>query len=350
MPMPTSTEQIRQAVQRNCHIADARHAADLGMCSYLMRMREYYRWEKGIALGAQLPRDDVGNWLSAREALWETLADAAYGEVEIDGDRYDPFDAESINEALEPRGLVYSSGLVHGLKAHFFLGQLARREAAHDGFSLRVADRELARGLSAPPAMILGSTIFVRRESLRRMLWEKLDIWRWNRADNALARAFAAYDFDADLDAALSRMTDDEVSAATEHEIGEFQAGQMLGEDWNRMLVDLADTPAELMARAVRDHIADCARTLPVLTRERRQSSVHFFFGNLSGMRKEIFPGLHAAYAEWLPDADYELLAAVAEVGREHWRSLATEMLELHRAYGEKAAKPIARLVKENYL
>lgn len=348
--MPSSTEQIRHAVQRNCNIADARHAADLGMCSYLMRMREYYRWEKGIALGAQLPRDDVGNWLSAREALWEGLADAAYGELEIDGERYDPFDAEAINAALEARGLVYSAGLVHGLKAHFFLGHLARKEAPHCGFSVRVADRELARGLSAPPAMILGSTIFIRRESLRRMLWEKLDVWRWSRADSALARAFAAYDFEHDLDAALTRMTDDEVAAATEHEIGEFQAGQLLGDDWNRMLVDVADTPAELMARAVRDHIADCARTLPTLARDRRASSVHFFFGNLSGMRKEIFPGLQAAYAEWLPGADYEPLAAIAEVGREHWRGLATEMLELHRAYGDRAAKPIARLVEANYL
>jgi hypothetical protein len=348
--MSSTTEQIRQAVQRNCHIADARHAADLGMCSYLMRMREYYRWEKGIALGAQLSRDDVGTWLSAREALWEGLADASYAELEIDGACYDPFDAEAINEALETRGLVYSSGLVHGLKAHFFLGHLARKEEPHDGFSVRVAGRELARGLSAPPAMIRGNTIFIRRESLRRMLWEKLDIWRWSRAENALARAFAAYDFDTDLDAALTRMTDDEVSAATEHEIGEYEAGQLLGEDWNRMLVDVADTPAELMARAVRDHMADCARTLPVLTRARRESSVHFFFGNLSGMRKEIFPGLHAAYAEWLPDADYEPLAAIADVGREHWRALAGEMLELHRAYGERAAKPIARLVKENYL
>jgi hypothetical protein len=348
--MTSTTDQIRQAVQRNCHIADARHAADLGMCSYLLRMREYYRWEQGIALGAPLARDDVGNWLSAREALWETLADAAYGALEIDGEHFDPFDAEAVNVALEPRGLVYSSGLVHGLKAHFFLGHLVRKEEPLDGFSVRVADRELARGLSAPPAMIRGSTIFIRRESLRRMLWEKLDVWRWSRAENALARAFAAYDFETDLDAALTRMTDDEVSAATEHEIGEFQAGQLLGDAWNRMLVDVADTPAELMARAVRDHIADCARTLPTLARDRRASSVHFFFGNLSGMRKEIFPGLHAAYAEWLPDADYEPLAAIADVGREHWRGLAEEMLELHRAYGERAAKPIGRLVKENYL
>ncbi len=343
-------ERLRSEVQRNCHIADARHAGDLGMCTYLMRMREYYRWEKGLALGERLENDAVGDWLSQRETLWAELSDCDYAPLAVDGGRFEPFDAEAINHALEPHGLVYSAGLVHGAKAHFFLGQLERREDPAGGFSLRVADRELARGLSAPPAMLQGRTIFVRRESLRRMLWEKLEMWRWSRADNGFARAFAAYDFDGDLHGSLARMTEAEVAAAVEHEIGEFEAGQLLGEDWNAMLLDVAGTPAELMARAVRDHLADCSRTLPALTKARRESSLHFYFGNLTGMRREIFPGLLAAYREWLPAADYEPLQAIASVGREHWSVLAMEMLDLHRACGGGAAQPIARLVKENYL
>ena len=343
-------ERLSSAVQRNCHIADARHAGDLGMCTYLMRMREYYRWEKGLALGERLENDAVGNWLSERENLWAALCECDYAPLEVDGGRFDPFETEAINRALEAHGLVYSAGLMHGAKAHFFLGQLERREDPAEGFALRVSDRELARGLSAPPAMQQGRTIFVRRESLRRLLWEKLEMWRFSRADNGLARAFASYDFEGDLHGALARMTDAEVAAAVEHEIGEFEAGRLLGDDWNAMLLDLAGTPAELMARAVRDHIADCSRTLPMLIRTRRESSLHFYFGNLSGMRREVFPGLLAAYREWLPAADYEPLQAIASVGREHWLVLAREMLDLHRACGGGVAQPIARLVKENYL
>ena len=348
--MVSFVEQLRSEVQRNCHIADARHAADLGMCTYLMRMREYYRWEKGLPLGERLENDAVGDWLSEREALWAELAERDYAALQIGDREFDPFDAEPINAALERHELVYSAGLMHGAKAHFFLGHLERREDPADGFSLRVSDRELARGLSAPPAMQQGRTIFVRREALRRMLWEKLEIWRWSRADNGFARAFAAYDFDGDLHGALEQMTDAEVAAAVEHEIGEFEAGRLLGEDWNAMLLDVAGTPAELMARAVRDHIADCMRTLPMLTKGRQETSLHFYFGNLTGMRKEIFPGLQAGYRECLVGGDCEPLQAIAEVGREHWLGVAREMLGLHRAFGTGSAQPIARLVRENYL
>jgi DNA topoisomerase IA len=51
--------------------------------------------------------------------------------------------------------------------------------------------------------MTLGASIFLRRESLRRLLWEKLESWRWSRPDNALGRAFACYDFEGDLEESL---------------------------------------------------------------------------------------------------------------------------------------------------
>jgi len=348
--MDIDRERLRAEVQRNCHVADARHAGDLGMCTYLMRMREYFRWERGLDFTAKLSNEEVGEWLDRREALWAGLAETDYAPLEIGGRRFDPFDAEGVNAMLEPAGLVYSAGLVHGAKAHFFLGVLTRGAEGEEGFSLRVSDRELARGLSAPPAMQQGRTIYVRRESLRRMLWEKLETWRWSRADNGFARAFAIYDFDHDLAASLDRMTESEVDAAIEHEIGEYQAERLLGPAWSDMLMDLAGTPAELMARAVRDHLADCARTLPMLARTRRAGSLHFYFGNLAGMRGEIFPGLVAAYREWLAGGDYEPLLAIAEVGREHWSSLGREMLDLHRAGPSDAARAIARLIGANVL
>lgn len=64
------------AVQHNCDISDARHGADYSLCVYLMKMREYYRWEQRLPYGAALEKDAVGNWLQAREQLWEALEDA----------------------------------------------------------------------------------------------------------------------------------------------------------------------------------------------------------------------------------------------------------------------------------
>jgi hypothetical protein len=330
------------AVQHNCDIADARHGSDLGMCTYLLKMRELYRWKHGLPLGAPLGRDDVGAWLSARESHLESLERADFREVVVDGQPIDPFDAESINSALAALGLVYSAGLVHGGKPHFFLAELEGEQQADNGFVLRVSGRELARCLNAPPAMTRGSTIFLRREALRRYLWEKYESWAWSRAHNAMARALACYPFDKALDEALDAMTAAEMAVIAAHERGEYQAGQDLGEGWERMLLDLCQTPAELMARAVRDHLADCTHTLPMLIEEGRDASLHLFIANLGAMRKQLFPSLLAAYEEWLASGDRTVLAVLIQHGVEHWRETARHILELHGRYGERAAKMIA--------
>jgi len=347
--MSHTLESLTLAVQRNCHIADARHGADYTLCVYLMKMREYYRWEKGLGYAEHLAKEEVGEWLMRREMLWESLSEADLEPLELDGTRYDPFDCESVNKALLPHGLVYSGGYGSSGRPHFFLGRLMRQERP-DGLSVLVSDHELARDLAAPPGMSGGQTIFIRRESLRRMLWEKLENWRWSRADNALGRALAHYDFEGDLDGALDAMTDAETDTVLWHELGECRAGQRLGEAWGEMLMDLSATPAELMARAVRDHLSDCLTTLPELLGNGREASIHFFAGSLLGMRKEIFPGLLEAYNAWAAGAGPQPLLEISEAGRAHWEGVAREMLALHEGIGPEAAGPIVELVRRSYL
>lgn len=346
----TTPQSLIDSVRLNCHIADARHGSDYGMCTYLMKMREFYRWEHGLPFGAHLGKEEVGDWLVAREALWSDVAEREFSPVRV-GDRdFDAFDSAAINTALVPFGLVYSAGLMYGARPHFFLGELETREAPVDGFELWLSGRELARCLNSPPAMNAGRSIFLRRESLRRYLWEKLESWRWNRPANAFARALACYPFDDDVEAALDAMTDNELAAAREHEIGEYLAGQRLGHRWNDMLLDLAHTPAELMARAVRDHLADCTRTLPMLADANRMPSIHFFAGNLSAMRKQLFPAFEAVYRQWAVDNEPEPLRRIARQGAAHFASLAADMIALHRAHGPQAAARIAERVEANVL
>ena len=348
--MPEFLDNLTRAVQHNCHVADARHAADLGMCTYLLKMREYFRWEKGLGFHDRLASDEVGEWLSTREAHWETLLDADFEPIRIEAREYDPFDADAINEALEPLKLVYSGGLIGAGKPHFFLARLERVDKPSQSVAIRVCNTELARGLSAPPAMTREHTIFLRREALRRYLWERMEIWRWQSPKNALARAFAVYDFENDLDGALDRMTEIELQTVLHHEIGEVEATRLLGEEWHDMLRGLLGTPAELMARAVRDYIADCLSTLPHLVRQGEAAPVHFFIGALSNMRKDIFPGLIKAYEEWEREGDFEPFTSLAGVGWVHWSRVAAQMMGLYRLHGHEASGPIAELVNDSRL
>lgn len=347
--MNTSLQQLCEAVQTNCHISDARQGADYGLCAYLMKMREYFRWEQGLGFEAPLQKDAVGDWLTEREALWNSLADEEFVPVPLAGESFDPFEVDAINAELEPLGLVYSAGYGAKNKPLFFLGHLERREQPGT-VSVWVSGRELARDLTSPAAMNQGERIFIRRESFRRLLWEKLETWRWHRPDNALGRAFACYDFENALESSLDAMVEQELSAVLLHEQGEYQVGCEVGERWNGMVMDLVHTPAELMARAIRDHWADCLVTLPELIQQSDAASIHFYVGGLGGMRKMLFPSLQQAYEQWSENGDWQLLQQAAVQGLDHWSGLANELLGLHKSHGQATAKPIKELVEGRYL
>lgn len=343
--MTFNPESLIAQVQHNCHITDARHGTDFGLCTYLMKMREYYRWEKALPYTEKLDKDAVGDWLTEREDLWDELAEDDYRPLELDGQVFDPFAAEQVNEQLAGSGLMYSAGLVQGGRPQFFLTELDGRERGADGFDLWVGRRELARGLYAPPAMTRGRSVFLRRDALKQLMWEKYESWLWSRPDNALGRAVAAYPFLDDVDLALELMTVDEMMVVKAHEVGEYRIGQQLGGTWEELLMDVLGTPAELMLRAVRDHWADSLETLPLLLSwPAGHPSVHTFVGNLGNMRKSLAPGLLQAYEAWR-EGNAEPLSAWVDDGQLHWQAVAEQALEVYAADKTRLAERIAALV-----
>ena len=332
-------EQTVATVQKNCHISDAQFAGDYTLCIFLLKMREFYRWENRLPYGGALPRDEVGRWMQARERLWEELESSPFEPLVIDDRSFDPFDTAGINRALLPRGYVYSAGYGRFSKPHFFLATL-RDSSERDGVRIHVAAREYARDIVAPPAMLLDGVIYLRQESLRRYLWERVEEWRWNRGSDSMARAVEHYDFDADVEAALDRMTDVETESVILHELGEARAEQLLGERWAAMLAELSRSRVEIMVRAVRDLLADCLSTLPGLLRRGEPAALHFFFANLTGMRRHLFPEALDSYRRWT-EGDPRALPQLAEAGAARWLDVAREILDLHARFGAEAVAPI---------
>lgn len=341
-------EQHREliaTVQHNCHIADARHAGDYTLCVYLLKMREFYRWEAGVSFQQILASDTVGNWLTRREALWNELDEQDYAPLTLDGNVYDPFDNETINAHLNPQGLVYSAGYGRRCRPLFFLAEL-EQTIEQDGCTILVAGRELARDVEAPPAMNQGRQIFIRRESLRRLLWEKVEEWRWNGGDSPLERAIACYDVDNAPEAALDAMAANETAMILAHEIGEIKAGQILDDTaWQTLLFALPPSHADIMLRAVRDLLADCLHTLPELLARNQAASIHFYIGNLSAMRKQLAPELLAAYRHWHETGNNSRIAAYANWGKQHWATIGKAALTLFATHGLEALKPIETLI-----
>ena len=336
------------AVQANCHIADAHHATDLPLCIYLLQMREFYRWERGLALGAELCRAAVGEWLSQREALWADVEARPFVPLPLGGRLFDPQDADTLNAELMPSGFVYGAGLLAAERPTFFLARLQRVQPRADGLQLQVADRELARGLFAPPAALAnGHTIVLRRESLARWLWEKFEAFSLRRADGpfkALIETYALHGSEAFV-AALPRLVDELCETLLLHELGEHRAGQWLEPGWAAMRLALNQRRTELHVRAVRDHIADLEVTLPDLVQRNARGPLHFWFANFEGVRAHLFPSLRSAYVAWCNGDSGEALSRAARVGAVHFRSLAEQVLVLHGQSGGRATADIDRLL-----
>lgn len=340
---------IVNAVQTNCHISDAQFAGDLTLCTFLLKMRELYRWENDLPFTREMPKAAIGDWMNEREKLWEGVETAAYVPLPLPGGEADPFEVDIINRTLAPAGYIYSGGYGRACKPHFFLANLSRQEE-RNGFKVFVSDCEYARDLDAPPGMMLGDTVFVRTEALRRWLWERYEEWTWNKRNAALGRALHWHGFDRDTEGdterALEAMTETETESVILHEIGEARAGAELGEPWSAMLADLMRGRAEIMARAVRDIYADCLSTLPGLLERGEPAAIHFYFANFIGMRRKLFPELAAAYEYWVQEGDLAPLRQIAAAGRQQWLDKAMALLALHREQGDAASKAIEALLE----
>ena len=339
---------LRHAVQTNCHIADARHAQDLSLCTFLLQMREFHRWERGLPLDAPLVRADVGAWIARRESLWAELEAREFVALPIGGSQpvHPPFDVDAVNAALQAQGLVYGAGWESAQRPTFFLADLIeRRHLDAEGLVVQVCGREWARGLAAPPAVLSGDTIVLRRESMARWLWEKFEVFGLKRADGPFKAVARAYGLERDFIGGLPRLLDEQAETLILHEIGEHRAGRRLGPAWGEIRLGLDDRRSELLLRAVRDHLADLGTTLPALIERGDAVSLHFWFAGYDGLRRLLFPGLAGAYRAWCEGDDGAALQQACAAGACHFDDLAGEVLELHLEHGSAAHRHISALL-----
>ena len=328
--------QLVSAVQHNCDVSDARFAGDYGLCTFLLKMREYYRWENELPFSRALPKNELGEWLASREKHWDAIESEAFHRLPLGLGDADPLAADAANRELLARGLVYGAGFGRYLKPVFFLGKLLRIEQCGD-FTVLVSSCEYARELAAPPAMLQGRTIYLRQESVRRYLWEKIEEWQWRKQGGAMARALAGCGFAADPDAALARLAEHASEAMVRHELGEAMAGELLGDAWTELSNAVARTRHEAPVRAIRDLLADSLSTLPALLQSANLPALHVYFATYDSPRRELFPQALEAYADLVQGGAADSLWRAAREGQERWLATARHLAALGAEAREKA-------------
>ncbi len=341
-------EPLIQSVQFNCDLSDREFATDYTICIYLIRMREYYRWAHDIAPNQPLEQSALMEWVSDTEKHWADLEADDFQSLELDGQQYSPFDISAINQTLHPMGLTYSAGYGRFSKPIFMLAELESVEQ-NEQHSLVIAGKELARELAAPPATMQARSILIRSEAVARLIWDLLEEWQWKKPDNAMAEVVKYYEFERQPERALAQASLDQREVLILHELGELVAEDLVAPQWNELLSD-NHQHRHLFARAVRDYLADCVSTLPGLLSEDNIPCLHFYFANLTPMRKTMFPSLTQAYQKWREGGSAMLLKHAIQTGQDHWLKIANQLTDEYISDQPVSDQPLAHYLERHAL
>lgn len=257
-------DDLAAQVARNCLAADARRWGYFSLCGLLLRLRDLYKREAGLPPWARLETAAVLSWVGEREAAWAALEEGGLEQLRVGDRETDPFNEEAVNALLLPAGAFYAAG--HGPGGHplFVLGEVVGRRDT-GGVEVFVLGRELAHDLVPVPAMCRPGRIVARRSAALGHLWAALEEAAGAREPGPAADAVAgaggslpALIADPEAHAALlDSLAAMQLEMAIRHELGELAEDRRGGGRWEALLLRTCGTRAELLARALKDALAD---------------------------------------------------------------------------------------------
>lgn len=306
----TDNNLIEQ-VQRNCDISDAKFWGIYTICGFLLRMRELFRFRSGLKPWEPISPKDISPWLEERHNLWQGLEDSDYMPITINGIKYAAFDSESINNVLNPEGLVYGAGFGIHMKPVFYLAKIISINTI-EGIKVITSGVEFARDLSLHPAMLQSKTILARRYITETLIWEKFEEFLSGRK-GPLSEAFMSYGLRRDIEPmnvedSIRAISDEELSIYIFHEIGEAFENERLPL-WPEMLAHARGRASSIL-RAIKDSIADTSEKgmLKAIIDRKKEGSLGFYISFLSGLRGVILKPIREAYSEFLKKRDWLLI------------------------------------------
>jgi hypothetical protein len=339
-PSVMNREELTKQVIRNCTISDARYAGYYSVCGLALRMRDLYKWEKGMEPWQEEDPTVMLEWIGRKEGEWETFAEEDFRPMTIQDGVYDPFDTKGINAVLEPENLFYGAGYLHSLKPSFFLAHLDEKKTL-DGSSVCVLGREMARDLLVVPALSQEDCVIIRKDAAELFLWNQIFFIK-KSGRQALAFALGTYgvkdDDYAELKRNFHRISAEEIESYLHHEIGEIRETLFDRQVWRDLVAMYAHTPVELLARAVKDLLADTNEfgKLNYIAREKKEASLAFHVAFLDGVRKQLFPEIVAAFKAFAESGDWRPVEEAVTAGYERGQEIAREMISLYREGRER--------------
>ncbi len=311
-------DRIVNQILQNCCICDSRHAGLYSVCGLALRLRDLYKWENGLDPWIEKDSSEILEWIGNKEEEWDRMASEDFVEITILGTPYGAFDAPGINAVLEPHGLFYGAGYAYGARPTFFLATLEDKKEI-EGCPVYILGRELARDLLTLPALSQDDSIFIRKESARLFLWNQMFFLKKSGRDAlrfALENCGVKGQDLGELRQNLTRISEGEIETYIYHEIGGIKDPVFDPDTWREIIAAFPHTPIELLARTVKDLLADTNEygTLRHITRARKTTSLGLYVAFLDGLRKELSADLIEAFRHFTRTRNWQSIEqAIAE-------------------------------------
>ena len=301
-----------QDIQHNCDISDARDHGIYSMCTMVLKLRNLYKWEKGLEPWEEPASADLLDWIEAKENYWATIALESFRPLSSNGKTMAPLDLEEINGALNDNTLLYGAGYGRSMKAIFFLAEKLE-ERMSKGCPVIVLGKEQAREMASPFAMVQDGQIIIRRESLRFFFWDQIQEIH-SSCRSSLRHALQCYGVYKNgtldrglLQSKLDTIVDQEMNLFISHEVGETRQTAFDSATLQAIIGHFPGTVLELVGRGVKDILADTHSDglLAYVIRERQEASLGFYLAFLDALRGRLFLEIPAAWQLFLADKDW---------------------------------------------
>jgi len=336
-------KNIIPQVRCNCDISDAMYGGHYSVCSLFLRLRDLFKWERGLEPWIETAPENMLTWIDAKERKWETLADNSLKNITISGRRFQPFDSETINDILLPDNVFYGSGYARNLKPTFFLGEIEAYKEI-ESIPVWMIGTEYARDLFASPSMVQNDHIVYRRQVAMTAVWDQL-FYVTRSSRKALNFALSVYGCRISdtqkIRGIFKQMVSDESLRYVYHEIGEIRDSVFDRELWREIIAAYPHSSIELLARAVKDLLADTGEvgTLSYIVSEKRQASLGFYIANLSGIMSILFSEIKPAFDAYLKTGDWSPIETAMNEGYGTATKYAHRISEIH-VEGKKRKDP----------
>lgn len=318
-------------IRHNCDISDARDHGVYSMCTMVLKLRNLYKWEKGIEPWNEPEPAELLDWIEAKENYWEALADGEYRPLQVGKSSIQPFELDKLNSFFQKEGHYYGAGFGRSMKTIFFLAEIIEQREV-EGCPVIILGKELVREMAAPPAMVQDKMILIKKEAIRFFLWDQIEelrsscrtplqvaletygLYRNNKLDREL------------LCSQLDIIVENELNLFIYHEVGEILQDGISPSTLQKITGRFPGSIPEFVCRGIKDILADTHPQGPIAyaIREQRLSTLGFYLTFLDGLREKIFPELATGWEHFTKNPDWSVIESAREQCHDKMISIAS--------------------------